>query len=165
MNNVYIKWQMCVITIDASLGQLGRACRAVRHDNVVCLSHVPLVNESCHTCVHESCHTHTHTHTWVYRALCQDVWMLVKKCVMFMCVPWRVHMCGMTRSYVCHNSSICVTWRIHMFDMSNSYVWHDSFICVTRHASFICVTWLLYIWMACSFMSATWLVHICDMTH
>jgi len=59
-------------------------------------------------------------------------------------------MCGMTPSYVWHDSFICVTWlnitrssyvwHLCMCDMTHSYVWHDSFICVT------------------------WLIHICDIT-
>jgi len=49
----------------------------------------------------------------------------------FMCVTWLIHTCDMTHSYVRHDSFICVTWLIHMCDMTRSYVWHDSFICVT----------------------------------
>ena len=70
------------------------------------------------------------------------------------CVPWLIHMCAMTHSYVCHDSFICVpwlgtqekreavtpskqdsfiyvTWLIHMWYVTNSDVWHDSFIYVT----------------------------------
>jgi len=42
-----------------------------------------------------------------------------------------IHVCDMTHSEVCHDSSICVTWLIHMCDTTESYVWHDSFIRVT----------------------------------
>jgi len=38
-------------------------------------------------------------------------------------VPWRIHMCDMTHSYVWHDAFICVTWLIHMCDMTHSYVW------------------------------------------
>jgi len=105
---------MYVITIDASLGQPGHACRAVRHDGVVCLSHVPLVNESCHTCVHESCHTHTHTHMSVSR--------FVSRCMDAREEMCHVYVCAMTCSYVWHDSVICVPQLIYMRDMTYSYV-------------------------------------------
>jgi len=56
------------------------------------------------------------------------------------CVPWLIHMCAMTHSYVCHNSCIPVPWLIHVCDMTHSCVWLDSFMC------------------------ATWLIHVCDMS-
>jgi len=43
----------------------------------------------------------------------------------FICVPWLIHMCAMTHSYVCHDSFIyafCVPWLIHMCAMTDSYV-------------------------------------------
>ena len=80
----------------------------------------------------------------------------------YICVTKLIQMCGMTHSYVWHDSFIYVTWLIHMCDMTHSYVWHDSFTCGTwlihmwdmthsyvGHDSFTCVTWLI------------WLIHIC----
>jgi len=76
-------------------------------------------------------------------------------------VPWLIHMCDMTHSYVWHDSFICVPWLIHMCAMTHSYMWHDSFICMTwlihgcdRTLSY--VTWLIFKWH----ISVT-----CDVTH
>jgi len=100
------------------------------------------------------------------------------------CVPWRIHRCDMTRSYVWHDSFLRVTWLVYVFGVTH-YVWHDSFmtwladsfICVTWliHDSFICVTWLIHDSFICvtwlihvSFICVTWLIHdsfMCDMTH
>jgi len=104
-------------------------------------------------------------------------------------------MCGMTRSYVWHDSSVCVTqWLIQMWHnsflmcgMTRSNMWHDSlimcdimthsdvaqFICDVWHGFFICVTWPIdNVWHEDSFRCGTthsWcvacLVHMCDMTH
>jgi len=50
---------------------------------------------------------------------------------LLICATWLIHVCGMTHSYVWHDSLRCVTWLIHMCDMTHLDVWHDSFICVT----------------------------------
>jgi len=42
-------------------------------------------------------------------------------------VPWPIHMCAMTHSYMCHDSFACVPWRIRMCDMTHWCVCHDSF--------------------------------------
>ena len=59
-------------------------------------------------------------------------------------------------------------FQINMCDMTHSYVWHDSFLCVT---------WLIHMWLIhmCSiihsyvqqdlFMCVTWLIPMSDMTH
>jgi len=69
-------------------------------------------------------------------------------------MPWLIHMCDMTHSYVWHDSSICVTWLIHMCDMTHPYMWHESFIRVTCS----------YVWRD-SCANVTWIIHVCDMTH
>jgi len=76
---------------------------------------------STRTRTHTHTHTHIHTHTLSLQ-LAYDMPHLY--------VSWLDHLCGMTHSYVWHDSFICVTWLIHMCDMTHSYVWHDSFICV-----------------------------------
>jgi len=38
----------------------------------------------------------------------------------FMRVTWLIHMCGMTHSYVWHDSFICVTWLLFM---CSSFIW------------------------------------------
>jgi len=94
-------------------------------------------------------------------------------------------MCGMTHSYVWHDSFICVTWLIYTCGMTHSYVWHDSFICVAWlihmcgmthlyvcHDSSICVPWLIhmcgmthsYVWHD-SFIHVTWLLYMCATSH
>jgi len=37
-----------------------------------------------------------------------------------------MYVCGMTHSYVWHDSFMCVTWLIHKCDMTHSCVWHSS---------------------------------------
>jgi len=58
-----------------------------------------------------------------------------------------------------------VTWRIHTCGMTHSYVWHDSFICMTW--LFIGVTWPIHmrILLLSFSSSAIWLVRTCAMTH
>ena len=64
----------------------------------------------------------------------------------FICVTWRIYVCGLTHSYVWHDSLICVAWPIHISDVGNTsqirigmwrihtcdmtypYVQHDSFM-------------------------------------
>jgi len=101
---------------------------------------------------------------------CQScaTWLMLK-CVPWI-MPWRMHMCHVTRAYLWHDSFICVTWRVmshvtmitcvtgphmipHMCDMTHSDVWHDSFI----------VTWLIQ-WV----MSHMWdhmYDHLCHGTY
>jgi len=98
-----------------------------------------------------------------------------------------IHMCGMTHSYVWHDSFICVTWLVHMCNMTHSHVWHDSFMCVTLagwsawcvcgcgcgcgcgcvgYGVCVCVCVSCaqtHVWHD-SFICVTWLVHMCDMT-
>jgi len=48
-------------------------------------------------------------------------------------VPWLMHICAMTHSYVCHDSFICVPWLIHKCDINHSYTIH--------------VTWLIHMYV------------------
>jgi len=41
----------------------------------------------------------------------------------YSCVTWLIHMCGMTHSYVWHDSLVCVKWLVRMCNMLHSYVW------------------------------------------
>ena len=45
-----------------------------------------------------------------------------------MCVTWLIHVCGMTHSYVWHDSFMCVPWLILVRGMRQSCEWHDSFV-------------------------------------
>jgi len=81
-----------------------------------------------------------------------------------MCVPWLMHVCAMTHTYVCMTYSY-VTKRIHMWndpfirDMTHENVWHDSCMHVTWltctcamthvymcHDARTCVPWLIHMW-------------------
>jgi len=77
------------------------------------------------------------------------------ECDMMHCVPWLIHTCDMTHTYVRRDSSMRVTSQFHVCDMTHSYVWHDSCICMK---------WLIHVWHD-SFIYVTWLIHACDMTH
>jgi len=89
-------------------------------------------------------------------------------------MPWPIHMCSMTHSYVCHDSFIWVSWLIHMCAMTHSHVCHDSFIWTHSHVchdSFIWVSWLIHMCAmthshVChdSFTCVPWLTHMCAMT-
>jgi len=113
----------------------------------------------------------------------------------FTWATWLIHMRDMTHSYVWHDSFICVTWLIHIRDMTHSYVWHDSFISETwltlhtwdirlkcTHIFFSHKRALIltkethdeamndtatchYTERLNSFIWATWLLHMSDMTH
>jgi len=101
-----------------------------------------------------------------------------------LCVPWLIHMCAITPSYVCHGSYVCVSWLLRMCAMTHSYVCHGLFICVpwlihmcamthscVCHDSFIYMPWLiltcfityLFVWYD-SFIRVIWLVHMYDPT-
>jgi len=112
-----------------------------------CASGSPLHKYYTHTHAHSYIHTHTthtrtHTHTYTHT-----------------CILWAVV-----------HSSICVPAAAHC--TTHSYVWHASFRCVTRLiymgasgspllAPFICVTWLITMWVYDSFISVTWRIHMC----
>jgi len=66
------------------------------------------------------------------------------------CVTWPIHVCGMTHSYVWHDSFVCVTWLIRMCGMTHS-----------------CVTWRVYYdWFICdTYLVTDAYIHMCDMTH
>jgi len=102
----------------------------------------------------------------------------------FICVRWRIHifarliyMCGMTHSYVRHDSFIYVwhnssIWvylleQAYPHDRAYYYPWHDAFISVTCRVEFICVTWHIHIFVAWliyawydSFICVTWLMNM-----
>jgi len=52
------------------------------------------------------------------------------------CVTWLIHTCGMTHSYVWHDSFIRVIWPNQMSGATLLYSWYDSFIYVTRYLRF-----------------------------
>jgi len=143
-----ILYSSTLVQTNVSLLQsfLWKPCLVCRHsctyDTFICVTSPVHVNESCHTyeCVmshiwmthskhmNGSCHTHEH---------------------LSMCVAWLIHTCGMTHSYVWHDSFMYMetrlshmcrectgssvflhTRRIHMRDMTHSCVWSESFIYV-----------------------------------
>jgi len=87
--------------------------------------------------------------------------------------PYVSFMCGVTNSYVWHDSFACVTWLIHTWNMTHLYVWHHSFTrethlyvwpnSVKKHIHMWGVI-RLYSWRD-SFMCMTWLIHMWHVTH
>ena len=109
---------------------------------------------------------------------------------LFICVTWLIHVCGMTHSYVRHDSLVCVKWLVRMCNMPRSYVWaahpllRSDVVCICMY---ICVhnkrnqislymyqrswlqlsaDWPIYscVWHDPS-ICETWLIHTCDMSH
>ena len=94
------------------------------------------------TCeVTQSCHVPSRTHSYVWHDSSIYVTCLVHMCDSFICVTWRIRMCGMTHSYVWRDSFMYVTWLIHMCNVTHPHVWRDSSI------------------------HGTWLIYTCDTTH
>jgi len=98
-------------------------------------------------------------------------------------VPWRIHTCditnsyvwhdlyglhsrhqrqGMCFSYVWHDSSICVPWLIHTCAMTHSYVWHYQYVCVTLP---IHTSEMNYMWLHSRHEGKIWVIHKCDMNY
>ena len=85
---------------------------------------------------------------WIVRhdSLIRETWLCPVWHASFICVTWRIRMCGMTHSYVWHDSFIYVTWLSHMCDMTlpfrsfvpsltyshmtHSHIWNVVFICL-----------------------------------
>jgi len=67
-------------------------------------------------------------------------------------------MCGMTHFYARQDLSICVTWLIFMRVSKGCGSWN------VWHGAFISNKTMAYVWHD-SFLYATWLISICDMTH
>ena len=123
-----------------------------------------------HAGLHEFIHTHTQKHTTGYFActcpIIPGVPIGISKAFISkssLPAPITIHTCGMTHSYVWHDSFICVTWCIHMCDMMHSHVCHDSFVCATWLIR-MCDMTHSYVGHD-SFIRATWHIQMCDMTH
>jgi len=107
-----------------------------------------------HVCPTHSCVQFDSLYVW------HDTKVMSHLC---MCdVKWLIHMCGMTHSYVNHDSFICKPWLIHMWTMTHSYV------CNLTHSYLCDITQLChthsYLWHD-SFICVPWLIHMCAMTH
>jgi len=156
------------------------------------MSHVTHIGRSHVTNMNESCHAHdisprdwVATHDWFIRDVTSSfVTWLFHSCVAtqslrryITCVTWRIHMCHMTHSYMQHSSFMCHTTRspcrmrdtthshtrMHMHLMTYTYEWRDSFVRVTRLCRLaVLVTRRIHMR---TFICATWLIRICDMTH
>jgi len=50
------------------------------------------------------------------------------------CVPWLIHMCAMTHSYVCHDSFISVPWLIHICAMTRMFKVLSELLCAILSA-------------------------------
>jgi len=110
---------------------------------------------------------HAMAYTPLQQTLC-DVFVDAHENIFHMCdithsfirVTWLVHMCGMTRWYVWHDSFISVTWLIRVCtwlvykcDMAHSCVWRDLFMGVAtlihRDAVMTIVNITLYMTQRC----------------
>jgi len=159
--------------------------------NLLYMSHVTRVNESCHTCERGEARlecsaptyckwashvTHMnelgHTYTWVM----SHVWMshvtrMYESCLAYVTHMWT-HMNGLGHTYKWVMPHV---WMPHM-SMRYVYVWH-TYMCD------ICETWLIqwmrrdrglmcdmthsHVWHVWhdSFICVTWVIHMFDMTH
>jgi len=104
------------------------------------MSHVAHINESCRT--YKWVTSLLGVTTAAKRATASMHVPSPKRCHdSFIHVPWLIHTCTMTHSYMYHDSSMHVTWLIHTCTMTHSYMYHEFFI------------------------HAPWLIHTCTMTH
>jgi len=72
-----------------------------------------------------------------------------------------IHTCDMPHSYVRHDPFMYGTWPIRMRNMARAYMGHGLFI---RVMIYVCRD--LFTDVKCfSFIRATWLLYMCDMTH
>jgi len=95
-----------------------------------------------------------------------DKWCLV------ICATRRIHTCDMTHRHVRHDSFIRATWLVDWCILLCLYVWHDS--TRARSAAKLSVrhdspqSYLCDMTHSCvrhdSFVCATWLIHVCDMS-
>jgi len=123
--------QICVMTYSYRWHDMV-ANEQVTFESHVLKSHVMNLNEWCLTCE------------------CVTPWW---SCLMviFTRVTWLINMCGMTHSYVWHDSFMRVPWVIRTHDMSHPYMCRELFVHVTwflddcnRGArGFICMSWLI----------------------
>jgi len=117
---VWYNWLLCVTWL---IHMCDMTCSYVWHDSSICVTWL----------IHKFNMTHPYGFCWYS-------FTYVTTCI-YMADSTRSYTCGMTHSYLWHDSFICVTWHItqdasiyayiYMCDMTHSYVWHDLFICVT----------------------------------
>jgi len=117
------------------------------------------------------CDSH-HTHVWCSRI---PPFCLCRVCHdSFMCVPWLIHKCAMTHSYVCHNSFISAPWLIHMFATTHSDVSRHPHVLQSKSPPLLvsCLPWRIHICAmthsyVChdSFICVPWLIHLFAITH
>jgi len=94
---------------------------------------------------------------------------------LFICVAWRIYTCNMTHLCEWHDS-ICVcdmphSLPLHMCGMMRSHVWHDSFMWMARiiYVSMTCLIDVCAVTHSCAwhvlFICVAWPVYMCDTTH
>jgi len=77
-------------------------------------------------------------------------------------VTWLICTCGVTYSYVWHDSFMCAGHEWALPPQNTSQVWDDSFVCVIWFILLRDVAHL-YVWRD-SFIGVMWLIHLCDVT-
>ena len=119
--------------------------------------------------------------------ICMCVYVFIHMRVIYICTHTRTHaqaigmevtsqtpavwwVYGITHSYVWRDSFICVTWLIHMYDVTHWNMWHNLFVWYERRSPSQTPTmcWVIdsFIFTMCgSFIRATWLIDMCDITH
>ena len=147
----------CLICATWRIGMCDMTHSYVWHDSFICVTWL----------IHMCDMTH---YVWRDLSMCV-IFCHVKHDEWFICATWLIHMCKMTHSYVWHNSidyAMYVWHDIYKCAMSRrlisqvTHIWHSL---IQRNGAFS--TWTSggfdskSHWHAC----ATWLIHMCDMTH
>jgi len=113
-----------------------------------------MIWDMAHRCVRHDSYIYNHIYIYVY------VYVYIHICMcVYICSTWLIH----TQSYIYIRICICIYMYMHMY--INIYAVHDS--CIYPDTN------IIYIYLLIrqppsthdSFKCATWLIHMCDMTH
>jgi len=89
----------------------------------LCVWHVPYCYVWYDSSIYVCHHWFMCVGEWVMAPICQDSLSLPPSWLhKIVCVPCRIVMCDMSRSYVWHDLLVCVAWLVHMRGKTHSYV-------------------------------------------